>query len=61
MLQMKGLCRDCDISPNDGDDLCIGSPIKCSFHTMHTIISEPKEIEQVLFSPINHYFSKNVV
>ena len=20
-LQMKGICRDCDISPNDGDDV----------------------------------------
>ena len=40
MLQMKGLCRDCDISPNDGDDLCIDSSLKCSFHTINTIVGK---------------------
>ena len=34
---MNGLCRDCDISPYDGDDLCIGSQLKCKFHTKESI------------------------
>ena len=43
MLQMKGLCRDCDISPNEGDDLCIGDQLKCQFHTKETIVVKSKE------------------
>ena len=43
MLQMKGLCRDCDISPNEGDDLCIGEQLKCQFHTKETIVDKSKE------------------
>ena len=33
MLQMKGLCRNCDISLNERDELCIGEQLKCRFHT----------------------------
>ena len=42
-LQMKGLCRDCDISPNDRDDLCIGKELKCRFHTKEAIVGKYRE------------------
>ena len=31
-LKMKGLCRDCNIAPDDdGDNTCIGGPLICQF------------------------------
>ena len=30
-LNMKGLCRDCTILPNDGGDVCLGIPLKYRF------------------------------
>ena len=30
-LNMKGLCRDCTITPNDGDDVCLGEILKYRF------------------------------
>ena len=30
-LSMKGLCRDCNISPENGDDTCIDRPLLCQY------------------------------
>ena len=29
--KMKGMCRDCNIAPDSGDDTCIGGPLLCQF------------------------------
>ena len=42
-LQMNGIFRDCDNSPKDGDYLCIGTPLKCKFHTKETIVGKTEE------------------
>ena len=58
-LQMKDLCRDCDISPNDGDDLCIGKPLKCKFHTQNSIVGKTEdELDQFSFFSINNCFTQ---
>ena len=58
-LQMKGLCRDCDISPNDGDDLCIGTPLKCKVHTKETIVGKTEEeLDQFSFFSMNNCFTQ---
>ena len=31
-LNMKGLCRDCNVSPDDDDNTCIDKELICSFH-----------------------------
>ena len=35
-LHMNGLCHDCNVSPVDGDNTYIGSPLKCK----HTPVSD---------------------
>ena len=30
-INMKGLCRDCNISPQNGDDTCIDRPLLCKY------------------------------
>ena len=56
---MKGLCRDCIISPIDGDDLYIGTRLNHKFHTLETIVGKTEEdLYQFSFFPINNCFSK---
>ena len=43
MLQIKGICRECDIFPNEGDVLCIGEQLKCQFHIKDTIVGKSQE------------------
>ena len=58
-LNMKGLCRDCDVKPCDGDAICIGEKLKCKFHTMPDIVSKsPSELKDISFLPINNCFSQ---
>ena len=52
-LQMKGLCRECDIPPKDGDDLCIDKELKCRFHTKETIVGKSQE-------ELNHFSSYGI-
>ena len=54
---MKGLCRDCNVSPDDGDNTCIDKELICSFHMKQNI--EGKEIDELnewSFLPINNCF-----
>ena len=57
-LNMKGLCRDCTISPIDGDDVCLGTPLKCRFITIEDVLDKsPEELEEYSFLPINNCFN----
>ena len=57
-IQMKGLCRDCNISPQDGDNVCLDSELMCSFHSVHTIVGRTKdELDAYSFIPIHNCFS----
>ena len=47
---MKGICHDCDVSPNDGHDLCIGKQLKCKLYTKGTIVGKTED-ELALVSP----------
>ena len=56
-LSMKGLCRDCDVKPDDGDNTCIDQELICSFHLMQNIVGKTKEVlELYSFLPINNCF-----
>ena len=51
-LGMKGLCRDCDISPDNGDNTFIDQRLLCSFHNMTTIVSTSEvELQEYSFLP----------
>ena len=39
-LQMNGLCRDCDIHPLDGDNICTGYNLIRSFRQIANIIGK---------------------
>ena len=57
-IRMKGLCRDCDISPEDGDDVCIEKDLICSFHSIDTIVGHSKEeLDKYSFLPIRNCFT----
>ena len=36
-LNMKGLCRDCNVSPQDGNKTCIDEELICSYHMKENI------------------------
>ena len=56
-LTMKGLCRDCDVSPDNGDNTCIDTELICSFHRKENIEGkETDELNQWSFLPINNCF-----
>ena len=56
-LNMGGLCRDCNIPPADGDDVCIDRPLKCKFIRKQDIIGKDKdELDKMSFIPINNCF-----
>ena len=55
---MNGLCRDCNVSPMDGDNTYIGSHLKCK----HTAVSDiggqsDDHIEQYSCLPIDNCFT----
>ena len=57
-LKMKGLCRDCNITPDEGDDICLNTPLKCEFHTKHTIEGKSQEeLARMSFMNIRNAFS----
>ena len=43
-LSIQGLCRDCDISPSDGDNTCINQPLICKYTTKKDIEGKNKTI-----------------
>jgi hypothetical protein len=54
---MGGLCRDCNVSPMDGDNPCVGHPLRCSFHKMEDIIAlTPEQKKSLSFLPIKNCF-----
>ena len=56
-LTMKGLCRDCNVSPDDGDNTCIDKPLICSFLRKDNIEGKEKEeLNEWSFLPINNCF-----
>ena len=58
-LEMNGLCRDCDISPHEGDNLCIGSQLKCKFHTKDSIVeANAEKLESYSFFQLRNCFSE---
>lgn len=58
-LKMKGLCRDCNISPDDGDDACLNEPLKCSFITQEQVDGKTdEELNEFSFLPIKNCFSE---
>ena len=55
---MNGLYRDCTINPNEGDDTCINSNLKCRFITTKYINGKSKEeLDLLSFLPIKNCFS----
>ena len=55
---MHGLCRDCNISPADRDNIYISSGLKCDYITIHDIVGKTKEhTESFSFIPINNCFT----
>ena len=56
-LNMGGLCRDCNIPPADGDDICMDRPLKYKFIRKQDIIGKDKdELDKMSFIPINNCF-----
>ena len=52
-ITMKGLCRDCDISPEDGDKTCIDCPLLCQFISKNDVEGKDKEeLDKISFIPI---------
>ena len=59
-LKMKGLCRDCNISPGLGDDTCVSiEGLRCTYHDKNTIEQKTKEeLDAISFLHIKNAFSK---
>ena len=58
-LQMKGLCRDCNIHPSEGDNTCIDRPLLCKYISKSDIEGKTKEeLDEFSFYPINNCFSQ---
>ena len=56
---MKGLCRYCNISPENGDETCIDKPLLCQFIKKVDVENKTKEeLDKISFLPINNCFSK---
>ena len=56
-LSMRGLCRDCDIKPADGDNTCISQELICSYHVMDTFVGKTEEeLNEYSFLPISNCF-----
>ena len=57
-LTMKGLCRDCNISPEDGDNTCIDRPLLCQYITKNDIENRTKdELDKISYLQIDNCFS----
>ena len=57
-LGMKGLCRDCNITPDDGDNTCIGGPLICKYVTKTDVDGKLKEdLDKISFISIKNCFS----
>ena len=57
-LSMKGLCRDCNIAPQYGDNTCIDGPLLCDYIKKDDVEGKTKEeLDNISFIPIHNCFS----
>ena len=60
-IGMQGLCRDCTISPLDGDNPCVGEPLLCEFITRDHVIGKSKEeLATLSFLPLTNNCFNNL-
>ena len=58
-LKMKGLCRDCNIEPQEGDETCLDTELLCSFIKKSDIEGKSKEETEALsYMNLHNAFSK---
>lgn len=58
-LQMKGLCRDCNISPHCAHDIFLDRPLLCDFYKKSDFTNTSKELLlQKSFLPIKNCFNE---
>ena len=58
-LHMNGLCRDCNVSPMDGDNTYIGSHLKCKYTAVSDIGGQTDDhSEQYSCLPIDNCFTR---
>ena len=56
---MKGMCRDCNIAPNLGDETCTGGPLLCQFLKKSDIENKTKEeLAEISFLKANNCFNQ---
>ena len=54
---MKGLCRDCNIHPSEGDNICINKLLLCQYITKNDIERKIKgKLNAYSFYPVNNCF-----
>ena len=57
-LLMNGLCRDCDISPDDGDDTCIEKELICNFIRKEDVEGKSEEeLNRFSYLPVDNCFA----
>ena len=56
-IQMGGLCRDCNVSPRNGDDVCMDTQLHCRFRQLSDVIDKNKEeLSAMSLLPIDNCF-----
>ena len=56
---MKGLCRDCNVTPDNGNNTCIDTPLLCQHITKNDVEGKSKEVlDNISFIPIHNCFSE---
>ena len=56
---MKDLCRDCNVFPEDGDDVCLNTSLKCAFLITDDMVNKTQEqIDAIFFLKINNCFTE---
>ena len=57
-LTMKGLCCDCNVTFDNGDNTCIDAPLLCQYITKNDVEGKTKEeLDKISFIPIHNCFS----
>ena len=55
--KMKGMCRDCNIAPDLGDNTCVGGPLLCQFLKKSDIENKTEEeLAEISFLKANNCF-----
>ena len=71
-LTMNGLCRDCNVTPGNGDNTCIDAPLLCQYITKNNVEGKTNNkknkylaglnspaIELIISQKANIFFSQN--